>query len=144
MEPVLAIRPLGTATRTHLAISIFLATRICTRQPSCGVGGRIALCSCPRPKPFADGPLVFRRIAFLRILPTLAELISARNHSRNPRTYHRRQPTRQMAASYARWDWVFDDAFVKLDTLRNEFARHHRWAVDDLCHPDFGEPGELP
>ncbi len=81
------------------------------------------------------------------ILPTLAELISARNHSRNPRTYHRRQPTRQMAASYARGDWVFDDAFVKkswgwtrcetnlLGTIR---------AVDDLCHPDFGEPGELP
>src|SRR6266704_2181334 len=146
MEPVLAIRPLGTATRIHLAISIFLATRICTRQPSCGVGGRIALCSCPRPKPFADGPLVFRRIAFLRILPTLAELISARNHSRNPRTYHRRQPTRQMAASYARGDWVFDDAFVKkswgwtrcetnlLGTIR---------AVDDLCLPDFGAPGEL-
>ncbi len=112
LEPVLAIRSLGPTARIHLAIGIFPATRICTGQPSCGVGGRIALCSGPRPKPPADDPFFFGRVALLRILSALAELISAGSHSRNPRTHYCSQLAGQMAPPYARGDRIFDDALM--------------------------------
>lgn len=120
VEQILAIRSLGPTTRIHLAITIFLATRICARQPSCSVGGRIALCSGPRPQPFADDPIFFGRIALLRILPAVAELISAGNHSRNPRTHHRRQPAGQMASPYACGDRIFDAALMRARSINHE------------------------
>ena len=120
VEQILAIRSLGPTTRIHLAITIFLATRICARQPSCSVGGRIALCSGPRPQPFADDPIFFGRIALLRILPAVAELISAGNHSRNPRTHHRRQPAGPMASPYACGDRIFDAALMRARSINHE------------------------